>query len=159
MFRLVSKQHYQHRTNQKLRSWANAVFQNRGVCGQAFPSFPSSSPVIPFFFCSRPNFSRRTRAETLATQAMYTTSVYHVYLSINWRDTIRFDSEDDYRTGCGNVSHCQRQQSCSGLRSPGRSKSTKPKGNLLVKCPGEVFVIRRQRLEKKHYLVNGFKLV
>ena len=60
--------HYQHRTNQKLRSWANTVFQNRGVCRQAFPSFPSPSPVIPFF-CSRPNFSQRTRAETLATQA------------------------------------------------------------------------------------------
>ena len=34
-----------------------------------------------------------------------------------------FDSEDDYRTGCRNVSHCQ-QQSHSRLRSPGRSNST-----------------------------------
>ena len=56
MFQLVSKQHYQHRTNQKLRSWANAVFQNRGVCGQAFPSFPSPSPVIPFCFALVPTF-------------------------------------------------------------------------------------------------------
>ena len=55
MFWVLSNQHYQHRTNQKLRSWANAVFQNRGVCGQAVPSFPSPSPVIPFF-CSRSNF-------------------------------------------------------------------------------------------------------
>ena len=55
MYWLLFNQHYQHRTNQKLRSWANAVFQNRGVCGQAFPSFPFPSPVIPFF-CSRPNF-------------------------------------------------------------------------------------------------------
>ena len=31
---------------------------------------------------------------------------------------------DDYRTGCWNVSHCQQQQSCSELRSPGRSNST-----------------------------------
>ena len=72
MFRVLSNQHYQHRTNQKLRSWANAVFQNRGVCEQAFSSFPSPSLIIPccfFFFCSRPTFSRRTRAETLATQA------------------------------------------------------------------------------------------
>ena len=30
----------------------------------------------------------------------------------------------DYRTGCRNVSHYQQQQSCSGLRSPGRSNST-----------------------------------
>ena len=42
--------------DQKLRSWANAVFQNRGVCGQAVPSFPSPFPVLSFFFCSRPNF-------------------------------------------------------------------------------------------------------
>ena len=35
-----------------------------------------------------------------------------------------FDSKDDYRTGCRNVSHCQQQQSYLGLRSPGRSNST-----------------------------------
>ena len=29
----------------------------------------------------------------------------------------------NYRTGCRNVSHCQEQQSHSGLRSPGRSNS------------------------------------
>ena len=63
MFRLLSNQHYQHRTNQKQRSWANAVFQNRGVCGQAFPSFPS-------FFLLSSQLSRRTRGETLVTQAM-----------------------------------------------------------------------------------------
>ena len=50
MFRVLSNQHHQRRPNQKLRSWANAVFQNNGVWRQAFPS-----PVIPFF-CSRPNF-------------------------------------------------------------------------------------------------------
>ena len=37
---------------------------------------------------------------------------------------IFFDSEDDYRTGCRKVSHCQQQQSYSGLRSSGRSNST-----------------------------------
>ena len=44
--------------------------------------------------------------------------------SINWRDTTHFDSEDDYCTGCQNVSHCQQQQSYSGLHSPGPSNST-----------------------------------
>ena len=62
MFRVLSNQHYQHRTNQKLRSWANAVFENRGVCGQAFPSFPSPSPVIPFsFLLSSQLFSTKSR--------------------------------------------------------------------------------------------------
>ena len=35
-----------------------------------------------------------------------------------------FDSEDDYGTGCRNVSHCQQQQSYSGPHSPGWSNST-----------------------------------
>ena len=46
--------------------------------------------------------------------------LYHV----SWWYYTHFDSEDDYRTGRRNVSHCQRQQSYSGLRSPGRSNST-----------------------------------
>ena len=46
------------------------------------------------------------------------------YPGWNWRDTTHFDSKDDYRTGCRNVSHCQQQQSYSGLPSPGRSNST-----------------------------------
>ena len=33
-------------------------------------------------------------------------------------DTTHFDSEDDYCTACRNMSHCQQQQSYSGLRSP-----------------------------------------
>ena len=33
---------------------------------------------------------------------------------------ITFDSEDDYCTGCRNVSHCQQQHSYSGLCSLGR---------------------------------------
>ena len=59
MFPMISNQHYPHRANQKLRSWANAVFQNRGVCGQAVPSFPSPSPVIHFFLLLS-QLSRRT---------------------------------------------------------------------------------------------------
>ena len=33
---------------------------------------------------------------------------------------VQFDCEDDYRTGCRNVSNCEQQESYSGLRSPGR---------------------------------------
>jgi len=36
------------RANQSLRLLANAGFQNRGVCLQAFPSFPSPSPLFHF---------------------------------------------------------------------------------------------------------------
>ena len=61
MFRVLSNQHYQQGTNQKLLSWANAVFQNRGECAQAFPSFPSPSPVIPFFFVLVPTLSTNSR--------------------------------------------------------------------------------------------------
>ena len=68
---LLFNQHYQHHTNQKLRCWAYAVFQNRGVCGQAFPFLPSPSPVIPCFLLSS-QLSRWTHAETLAMQVMVT---------------------------------------------------------------------------------------
>ena len=57
MYWLLFNQHYQHRTNEKLCLWANAVFQNRGVFRQAFPSFPSSSSPSFLFFALVPTFS------------------------------------------------------------------------------------------------------
>ena len=69
------------RANQALRSLANAGFQNRGVCLQAFPSFPSPSPHFHFLalvsFLARPKpripflglSLLRNQTETLATQA------------------------------------------------------------------------------------------
>ena len=50
-------------------------------------------------------------------------------------DTTLFDSEDDYRTGVRNVSRCQQQQSCSGLRLPGRSYSTTEVLEYFLKAP------------------------
>ena len=67
--------------NQALSSLANAGFQNRGVCLQAFPSFPSPSPLFHFLalvsFLARskpkipfPGLSlHQNQTETLATQA------------------------------------------------------------------------------------------
>ena len=69
------------RANQALRSLANAGFQNRGVCLQAFPSFPFPFPHFHFFalvsFLARPKpripflglSLLRNQTETLATQA------------------------------------------------------------------------------------------
>ena len=69
------------RANQALRSLANAGFQNRGVCLQAFPSFPSPSPLfhfldlVSFLARSKPKipfhgiFWLRNQTETLATQS------------------------------------------------------------------------------------------
>ena len=59
MFRMLSNQHYPHHANQKLCSWVNSVFKNRGVCGEVVPSFPSPSPVIHFFSLLS-QLSRRT---------------------------------------------------------------------------------------------------
>ena len=59
MYWLLFNQHYQHCTNKKLRSWANAAFFCGVCCGQAFPSLPSPPPT-PFprysCFCSLPSF-------------------------------------------------------------------------------------------------------
>ena len=69
------------RANQALRSLANAGFQNRGVCLQAFPSFPSPSPhfhflaSVSFFARPKPRIPffglslLRHQTETLAMQA------------------------------------------------------------------------------------------
>ena len=56
-------------TNEPNREISRGVFQNRGVCGQAFPLLPSSSP-FHLFFCSRSNFRAITQLEMLATQAI-----------------------------------------------------------------------------------------
>ena len=53
-------------TNEPNRKISRGVFQNSGVCGQAFPL---PLPLHPFFFCFRSNFPAITRLETLATQA------------------------------------------------------------------------------------------
>ena len=79
MFQMLSNQHYPHPANQKLCSWANAVFQNHGVCGQAVPSFPFPSPIIHFFL-SCPSFLDEPREETLAMQARLT----HLWHPIKW---------------------------------------------------------------------------
>ena len=65
--------------NQALRSLADAGFQNRGVCLQAFPSFRSLSPLFNFLalvsFLARPKPAKtglsllRNQTKTLATQA------------------------------------------------------------------------------------------
>ena len=89
MFRMLSNQHYPHRANQKLRSWANVVFQNRGVCGQAVPSFPSPSPVIHFFLLLS-QLSRRTSRGN-ACYAGYT------FLKIKLADSWPADVGDDAR--------------------------------------------------------------
>ena len=45
-------------------------------------------------------------------------------VSVDRQTTLSLDSDDDFRSGCRNVSHCHRQQSFSGLPSPGRSHYT-----------------------------------
>ena len=86
MFRVLSNQHYQHPTNQKLSSWANTVFQNHGVCGQAFPSLPcpSPSPVIPFFCCSRPNVHDELAQKRLLRRLVKLQFQVSVFTLITW---------------------------------------------------------------------------
>ena len=71
MFQVLSNQHYQHHTNQNLRSWANTVFQKSCGLRASVSFFPLPLSIISFF-CLRPNFSRRTRAETLASRLLLT---------------------------------------------------------------------------------------
>ena len=85
MYWLLFNQHYQHRTNQKLRSWANAVFQNRGVCGQAFPSLPSPSPSFLFFFFALvPTFSTNSRGNACYAGYRYLNHVHRPLSPCKW---------------------------------------------------------------------------
>ena len=68
--------------------------------------------------------------------------------------TFQSDSEDDYRTCCRNVSHCQQQQSYSGLRSPGRSNSTYQFKNVNVNCCWISWII----IDSPHVNAENFKL-
>ena len=52
------------RANQALRSLAISGFQNRGVCLQAFPSFPSPSPSPTVIFWLLFHFSRGQNRES-----------------------------------------------------------------------------------------------
>ena len=70
------------------------------------------------------HFLRILKKSTPRKTPLYFFVLFCITSVTHWRDTTHFDSEDDYRTGCRNVSHCQQQQPYSGLRSPGRSNST-----------------------------------
>ena len=81
--------------NQALRSLANAGFQNRGVCLQAFPSFPSASPLfhflalVSFLARSKPKISflglslLGNQTETLATLAKSDVPLFDKSASVN----------------------------------------------------------------------------
>ena len=49
---------------------------------------------------------------------------YGTDLELSTDNNYSLDSDDDFRSGCRNVSHHYRQQSFSGLHSPGRSDYT-----------------------------------
>ena len=71
------------------------------------------------YFCIR----IKKFSDTKISGCVWTGPQWTEFNTINRRDTTHFDPEDDYRTGCRNVSHCQQQQSFPELRPPGRSHS------------------------------------
>ena len=85
------------RANQALRSLANAGFQNRGVCLQAFPSFPSPSTHFHFLalvsFLARPKRRipflglslLRNQTEMLVTQARIDQVLYRCVTNADCR--------------------------------------------------------------------------
>ena len=69
---LIDTCHYcsTNRANQALLLLANAVFQNRGVCLQAFPSLPSPFPPLSFFGSCF--ISRAAKTENPAPPSFFT---------------------------------------------------------------------------------------
>ena len=58
----------------------------------------------------------------IRAEDIYVPHQQHYLTCCNKSQTL--DSDDDFRSGCRNVSHPYRQQSFSGLHSPGRSNNT-----------------------------------
>ena len=56
------------RANQALRSLANAGFLNRGVCLQAFPSFPSPPPTFIFWLLFHFSCGQKSRCSVSETK-------------------------------------------------------------------------------------------
>ena len=81
---------------------------------------------------------------------MYTNRTKYIRLTT----TFSLDSDDDFRPGCRNLSHHYRQQSLSGLHSPGRSHyyMLPPGGfvgsNHLLKSP----LVEREKYFRTHFI-------
>ena len=67
--------------NQVLRSLANAGFQNRGVCLQAFPSFPSLSSL--FHIWALASFLARWKPKVCSVAVVSSVAVWSSHLSTN----------------------------------------------------------------------------
>ena len=86
-------------TNEPNCEISRGIFQNRGVCGQAFPLLPGPPPPpSTLFFCSRSNFHAITQLERLATQATKLPEFHHRrrldYVLTTWRLPGRFAWEN-----------------------------------------------------------------
>ena len=80
-------------TNEPNREISRGVFQNRGVCREAFPLLPSSSP-FHFFFAP----ALTTRLETLATQAQYICNTCAIILFYNKDQMLKYKRFRDGRS-------------------------------------------------------------
>ena len=70
------------RANQETPSVGERVFQNRGVCGQAFPSLLSPPP--PRTFLRPPQFSRGQKSEKCIERAESLTETLATQASFGW---------------------------------------------------------------------------
>ena len=110
------------------------------------------------FLCFAPFVFLGFSVSTSLFPLLYVTREFHRFVHRRWalihELTTHFDSEDDYRTGCRNVSQCQQQQSYSGLRSPGRSNSTYFWNDSLVQTFHKKFWLRNTFISAHSLLAN-----
>ena len=93
MFRVLLNQHYQHRANQKVRSWATQFFKIVGFAGKRFLLSPSPSRHS-FFFCSCPNvldeLARKRLLRRLLTTTITSLPKYVVLLTPKYVQKCKF---------------------------------------------------------------------
>ena len=90
------------------------VVYNSNITNSTNHCVQSSEPMT-----TRLNW-QSTNSITSLTNHINDQSIYTTY----WRYTNHLTSDDDFRSGCRNVSQCHLKQSFSGLHSPGRSYFT-----------------------------------
>ena len=84
-------------------------------------NFPKTYNLFTFWGITK--FCVITCTASTLRKCSYLVSDFKAWNSIQW-NTYHFDSDDNFSSGCRNVSQCHLKQSFSGLHSPGRSYFT-----------------------------------
>ena len=104
--------HYQHRTNDSSMTLTLQTKWLNNLTSLTDPNQPITTDLCHLSLTANNIMAKLTNQCTQTGLSTFTDK------------NLSLDSDDDFHSGCRNVSHHYRQQSFSGLHSPGRSNYT-----------------------------------